>query len=266
LLGRPVVTTFHLVPPEACGMRKLVQRSCIALTGRASTRRIYVSEHTKRQFHGDGTVIRNGVDVAQVRSVLGNRDALRRELGLDGCVVAFAGRKARIKGYLDLLSAVRKTRDAGSDVRLLTTGRMPEKESRDAARLIRELAIDPFVVDLGNREDHLQFLAAADVFALPSYLEGLPISLLEAMAAGLPSIVSDIGGMPELIAEGREGFLVPAGDIDALAARILQLAKTPDLRALMGQRAAEKARAMDVDRVTEAYLSVFDDCLQGGVR
>ncbi len=262
LLGRLVVTTFHLVPPEPGGVRKLVQRSSIALTRKASTRCIYVSNHTKCQFGGDGAVIRNGVDVGRIRSALGDRDTLRRELGLAGCVIIFAGRMARIKGYLDLLAAVRKTRDAGLDVRLLTTGRTPEGEERDAKRLIRELAIDPFVVDLGEREDHLRFLAAADVFALPSYREGLPISLLEAMAAGLPSVVSDVGGMPELIEEGREGYLVPAGDVNTLADRIRRLSERPDLCASMGQRALGKAKAQDVGRVADAYLSVFTHCLE----
>ncbi len=260
VLGRPVITTFHLVPPEPRGMRKLVQHSSIVLTRRASTRSAYVSEHTMRQFHGEGVVIRNGVDAAQVRSMLGNRDAERRELGLDGCVVAFAGRMARIKGYFDLLSAVRKARDAGSDVRLLTTGRMREEERRDSAQLVRELGIDPFVVDLGDREDHLRFLAAADVFVLPSYKEGLPISLLEAMAAGLPSIVSNVGGIPELIEDGREGFLISAGDIDALADRIRRLSERPDLRASMGQQAREKAKTQDISRVAAAYMSLFADC------
>lgn len=213
-----------------------------------------------RQFHGEGVVIRNGVDAAQVRSMLGNRDAERRELGLDGCVVAFAGRMARIKGYFDLLSAVRKARDAGSDVRLLTTGRIREEERRDSAQLVRELGIDPFVVDLGDREDHLRFLAAADVFVLPSYKEGLPISLLEAMAAGLPSIVSNVGGIPELIEDGREGFLISAGDIDALADRIRRLSERPDLRASMGQQAREKAKTQDISRVAAAYMSLFADC------
>ena len=264
LLGRPVVTTFHLMPPEPRGVRRLVQGSAIRYMMKASTERVFVSEDTKRQFRGEGTVIHNGVDVARIRSLLGNRSDLRGELGLDGCVIAFAGRMARVKGYMDLLRAMRNARDAGADVRLIATGRAPDAERPDTARLVKELGIGPFIVDLGDREDHLRFLPAADVFALPSYREGLPISLLEAMAAGLPVIASEVGGIPEIIKDGREGFLLPPGDVDALADRILRLANRPDVRASMGERALESARAMDVARVAEAYLSVFGECARGG--
>jgi glycosyltransferase involved in cell wall biosynthesis len=97
---------------------------------------------------------------------------------------------------------------------------------------------------LGNVNDVPRRLAAADVFVLSSQSEGLPISVLEAMAAGLPVVASDVGGMAELIEEGTTGFLVPSGDRMALARRLQELVDNHERRAMMG--AAARQRALDL--------------------
>ncbi|HLB68634.1 MAG TPA: glycosyltransferase family 4 protein, partial [Thermoplasmata archaeon] len=137
MFGRPVVTTFHLLPPEPKGIRRFIQRWTVRNTARISTARVYVSEHTKGELQGDGIVIRNGVDLPRIRSLLGSRDTLRRELGLNGCVVLFSGRIAFVKGYPDLLRAIRMVRDMGCDVSLLVTGLTPADERERMARLVR---------------------------------------------------------------------------------------------------------------------------------
>ena len=201
------MTTFHMVPPPSRGLRGWIQETSIRTLKAISSRRVYVSEKTRLEFRDSGLVILNGVDIENIRASLGQRDALRRELGLSGCVIVFAGRKARIKGYWDLIRALHSARQGGADARLLSTGSFPDDESQECERLIQDLGLGAFLVDLGERNDHLRFLAAADVFALPSYREGLPMALLEAMAARLPIIASTVGGIPELVSRDVSDFL-----------------------------------------------------------
>ena len=98
-------------------------------------------------------------------------------------------------------------------------------------------------IDAAERD---RLLAESDVFALPSYAEGVPMSLLEAMASGLPSITTPVGGIPDVITEGVEGLLVPPGDIPRLTAAMSQLIGDDRLRLAAGLRAYERAGANDV--------------------
>ena len=114
--------------------------------------------------------------------------------------------------------------------------------------------LDRAMVDLGPRGDYVRFLAAADIFALPSRLKGLPIGMLEAMAIGLPGIASRVGGIPEVITAGREGFLVVAGDVAALASTIEQLTLDPELSRRMSVAAAARAEVFTAARLVGAYM------------
>ena len=257
LLGRPAAATFHLQPPPGAGLRGRVQAASTRWALLAATERIFVSEDTRRDLRAKGEVVPNGIDLRIVQRSMGDRERIRVELGLGGCVVVFAGRIARIKGAFDLLRALRVARDAGEDVRLIMTGQIPTEERRDFEDLLGELRISPYVRSLGDRRDHLRFLSAGDVFALPSYKEGLPMSMLEAMAAGLPILASPVGGIPEVIQEGREGFLVQPGDVAALADRIVRLAADEGLRTRLGRQSRERANEFSLDQSVERYLDVF---------
>jgi len=90
---------------------------------------------------------------------------------------------------------------------------------------------------LGHREDIPELLSAMDLFALSSRSEGAPLAVMEAMAVGLPVVATRVGGLPELIPEGRAGFLVPPGDATALAEALLRLGGDPGIRAMMGREA-----------------------------
>ena len=109
-----------------------------------------------------------------MRKTLGNRESLRKELRLDGFVIAFLGRHEKMKGYEDLLQAVRRLLDNGINVHLLAIGSIPRAEIDELEAMIRNLGLGPFITDLGQRTDRLRYISAADVVALPSYLEGFP--------------------------------------------------------------------------------------------
>lgn len=258
-LGRPAVATFHLRPPPAKGMRGAIERISILMLLWAATDRVFVSRATMAAFRSKGSVIPNGILVDEVRRFLINREALRHDLGLSGFVVAFAGRKARIKGYLDLLDALQRLRSDGVDARLLVTGDSSPEEAAEVARRVRDLGLESCLLDLGLRDDHLRFLAAADAFALPSYAEGMPMGVVEAMAAGLPIVATGAGGLPEILTEGVEGFLVSPGDVNALADRLGRLARDPALRAFMGSKAAARSESFDEAVMVSAYLDLYSN-------
>src|SRR5207253_4411935 len=94
----------------------------------------------------------------------------------------------------------------------------------------------------GFRSDVAQFLPHLDLMVLPSYTEGLPVVLLEAFAAGVPAVATAVGGTPEVIEEGKSGYLVPPGDPPALARRILDVLRQDATRLAMGWRGQRRVR------------------------
>jgi glycosyltransferase involved in cell wall biosynthesis len=111
---------------------------------------------------------------------------------------------------------------------------------------------------LGYRDDVKEWLGAMDVFTMPSLSEGLPLSLLEAMAAGVPPVVTRVGGMPEVVRDGESGFIVPPGDGAALADRISFLLGNPPLASKMGTAARDCILdRFTVDRMAAEYCDVY---------
>jgi len=117
---------------------------------------------------------------------------------------------------------------------------------------------------LGQREDVPALLAEADIFALPSRSEALPNAILEAMAAGLPVVASDVGGIPELIAHERTGLLVPPGDAAALAGALLRMMNETGLAGRLGQAARVAAEThYSFDRMVTAFDACYMNALAG---
>jgi len=106
---------------------------------------------------------------------------------------------------------------------------------------------------LGFQSDPISVLVGADLFVLTSRHEGLPIALLEAMALGVPPVVTAVGGVPEVVTDGADGVLVAPGDPVAIAAALTRLADDPGLRTTLGTQAAARAGAFDIAR-TQAEL------------
>ena len=147
------------------------------------------------------------------------------------------------KDHATLLRAAALVRERLPEARFVLVGRGPLEAA--ARRLAAELGLERTVVFAGFREDAQRLAAAFDVFALSSTYEGLPIALVEAMALGCPAVATRVGGVPEVVAHGRHGLLVPPADPRALAAALLELLGDPGRRARMGE--AARARALDFD-------------------
>ncbi len=131
------------------------------------------------------------------------------------------------------------------------------------AALISELGLGDRVRLLGHRSDTVELLRAADVFLLPSTLEGLPLSVLEAQATRLPVVAAPTSGIPEVVADGETGFLVPAHDCSGYASRIRDLLRNPDLHCRIAHHAyAKVVRDHNwmayCERIWELYLELME--------
>jgi glycosyltransferase involved in cell wall biosynthesis len=201
-------------------------------------------------------VIPNFIDPAAWPEITsGRRAAARAQLGLEPGVLAI-GSVADItqgKRPSDLVIAARPLLQAGA--RLFIAG--AELDAAEAART-RQAAGGLGARLLGRRADVPELLAAFDIFALASEREEMPVAILEAMAAGLPVLAVDTGGVAEMVQEGEMGFLVAARDTAAMSERLQRLAADPDLRARMGSAARARAFAeFGLDAIVTRIESVL---------
>ncbi|WP_049979581.1 glycosyltransferase family 4 protein [Halolamina rubra] len=171
--------------------------------------------------------------------------------------VVMVGRLADGKGHGVLLDAVPSMDDFEGSVCIVGDG--PLYESLEAE--IEERGMSEQVFLTGYREDVPQILAASDVLVLPSFREGTPRVITEAMASGLPVVATDIAGIPEQVEDGQNGNLVSTGDSAALAARMGDLVGDSELRERMGEAGLERAERFSVEAMVEALDGVYQQLL-----
>ena len=200
----------------------------------ADARRLHLSR--------SAVAVGNGRDPARFRPDPVARAAVRAQFGTPETrpVVIAVSRLVRMKGYPELAEAMRAVPEA----ELWVVGeRLVSDRGDDMVALLCNAGLGDRLRLLGYREDVASLLAAADVFVLPSHFEGLPMSVIEAMLAGLPVIASELPGTREQVVREVTGLLVPPRDVAALAAALARLVRAPALRARMGS--AGRARALD---------------------
>lgn len=191
-------------------------------------------------------VVDHGVDVDQVRALGRHRDEVRAELDIapDEVVFGTVANFRREKAYEVLLEAARITLESALPVRFVAVGQGPlEAEMR---ALHARLGLGNRVQLLGYREDAVRVMSGCDVFTLSSRHEGLPVSLMEALALGLPIVATAAGGLPHMVTDGVEGLLVPIDDPRALAAAYIEIAADPRRRSAMADAAATRAHDFDI--------------------
>ncbi|MGH2747921.1 MAG: glycosyltransferase [Actinomycetota bacterium] len=164
------------------------------------------------------------------------------------------------KGHAVLLEAFAEVVTALAEARLvLVGGGMLEERLR---RRTKELGLESHVEFAGPVEDVWPYLAAAHVFAFPSKHEMLGVAAMEAMAAGLPVVASDVGGIPEVVEDGVTGILVPPGDRLAWANAITRLLRSSQLRDEMGRRAVASADRWHVRHTVDGYYRLYEELLE----
>ncbi len=202
------------------------------------------------------SLIENGVTLLPP-SVESPKSALLAELDLgeDVSLVIRIGRLAKSKGNDVLLSAFAQLE--GSNQHLIFIGEGEEKKSLEQQAI--SLGILNLVSFVGYRTDITELLYASDVFVISSYKEGLPIVLLEAMAAAKAIVSTDVGGISEVIKDQQNGWLVPPGNIEALTLALSEALNDRDKAQLFGQRAGEKyLQNYSGEAMGKRYLKVYE--------
>ena len=196
-------------------------------------------------------VIHNGVDLERPRRPTGPPRPPVTLLTI--------GRMREPKDFTTLVRAIAAL-DRGS-VRLRIAGDGPDRPEVESE--ISRLGVHDAVELLGTRGDVDELLAAADLFVLSSDSEGLPMSVLEAMVAGLPVVASAVGGVPELVTHGETGLLVPPRDSAALAAAIREIAGDSQLRDRLGDAARRRAQQeFSIERCRQQHLELYQALLR----
>jgi glycosyltransferase involved in cell wall biosynthesis len=209
-------------------------------------------------------VIRLGIELDQRLHLDGAaRAETRRVMGIrDGrFVVGWIGRMTAVKRTDVVLLAFRRLRDEGVDAVLCMVGDGPDR--RSVEDLAGELGIMRDSLFPGYQEDVGPFFAAFDAFVLPSGNEGTPVTAIEALSSGCPVVATRVGGVPDVVTDGEDGFLVEPGDVDGLAAKLALLANDPALRATMGDAGRKRMRGRyTVDRLIDDIDRLYRDLLE----
>ena len=254
-----VLHTFHghvLMGYFGAG-RTAIFRQVERSLARASDALIAVSPEVSDDLVGLGVaprekfaVIRLGIPLAE-RLSDGTLDRdYRRLYGIspDAFVIGWVGRLTGVKDAGAVLEIVRATRERGVDAVLCMVGDGPDRDRLE--QLARDLGIVRSCFFVGYQSEIAGYYRLFDAFVLPSVNEGTPVSAIEALASGTPVVANRVGGVPDVVRDGVDGYLVEAGDVEGAAARLAELAADPELRARLG----ESGRARVVDRYSVARL------------
>jgi glycosyltransferase involved in cell wall biosynthesis len=207
-------------------------------------------------------VITNGIDTDRFAPSPASRAAVRAELGMtsNDFVVMMVARLDPIKDHATAILACARAAEVVPNLRLVIVGDGPERSKIES--LLHHRALGDRVRLLGNRSDVSRLLTGADTHLLTSVSEGLPLSLIEAMAAGLPVVSTNVGSVSDVVTDGVTGLLAPVHDEEALARHLQHFGEAPLLRLAMGTRARVRAVAefSEVAMATR-YATLFDHAL-----
>jgi len=203
-------------------------------------------------------VLHNGVDTLRFAPPA-DRSASKAALGIpaEELLILTVASLTPVKDHCSLVEAISRLPPSKKfALRFLFLGEGPSRPQLE--RQIEALGLKQQILLPGNTDRVADYLAAADVFVLPSRLEGMSNAVLEAMASGLPVVARAVGGNPELVVDGETGFLCPPDDIANLSAAIGRLATDTDLRQRMGRAARRRVEEVfSIDAMMSAYASFY---------
>jgi glycosyltransferase involved in cell wall biosynthesis len=210
-------------------------------------------------------VLRLGIDLERrVADAEAHRADLRRLFGIpdDRFVVGWIGRMTAIKRVPDLLEAFRRLRNRGVDATLCLVGDGPDRTEIEQRAHVLGIVRD--TIFAGYQRDVAPYYGLFDAFVMTSANEGTPVVAIEALAARRPVVATAVGGVPDVVRDGEDGFLVAPRDLDGLAARLEELARDPERRRRMGE--AGRARALEryaVTRLVDDVDALYRELLSG---
>ena len=213
-------------------------------------------------------VIYNGVDLRAIgKADVGAREKIRGEFGIASTdfLAVLVARLHELKDHQTALRAVDQARHTIPGLRLLLAGEGDQRAAIE--QTIRERGLDQTVILAGTRKDVPNLLAASDVFLMSSISEGIPLTVIEAMAARIPVVSTAVGGLPEIIQHGVTGLLAGAGDDGALAESLTRIAQDGALRQLLIENAAMRAiESFSLEGMLDSYRNVYREVLNRNLR
>ena len=265
VLGKPSVLTVHVWPPVASGwLQKSAHEAIARLSVRFASRTVTVSPFVDTSPGLDRFgIIENGVDTDFFQHSPEGRAALRADLGLgDGIVFVFAGRWTTSKG-LDVLLKAAGSKELGQRrFKLMLLGEPTPDEPGLLERSMHQFSEPSRVVRVGAVFDDLaDYLSAGDVLVAPSRYEGMPLSVLEAMAVGLPVLASDIPVHRMLVERSGVGWIFPCGDSEGLAITMAQIIDRGIPRQWAAQARAAIVRYNNLRTVVSRYAAAYNEIL-----
>lgn len=208
-------------------------------------------------------VVYNGVDLKELATAAPDaRSRIRDEFGFseDDFVAVQVARLHELKDHQTALRAIEQAVRTQPNVRLLIVGEGDQRAAIEAS--IRERKLEQQVVLSGNRADIADLLAAADAFLMSSISEGIPLTIIEAMAAGLPVVSTAVGGIPEMIQDGQNGFLTDSGDHVGLADALVLLQLDVTVRNAVASKGREQATQLfSQQSMLDGYRSIYEEML-----
>ncbi len=262
-----VVCTIHIAPRERQPWRVRLDR---ALLGWAIDGYIAVSRASRERLvrhlglsPRKVAVIPNAVELRRFAAPAEPvRQAIREQCGIsaDAPVIGVLARLSEQKGLTYLIAAAPAILAQHPQTHIVLVGDGPLRE--DLVDQARSLGVEQRVHFVGYRSNTVEFLRAMDLFVLPSLYEGMPLSILEAMGAGLPVVATAVDGTPEAVVDGETGYLVPPADPAALATAVNRMLGDRVLAASMGRNGRARAEAHFsetalIDRLGRAYRAAL---------
>jgi glycosyltransferase involved in cell wall biosynthesis len=267
MTNRPLVATLHNVQQYSPYLKRAIEAGVLRAT---HARALAVSDGVRRSFRGTPglterqmAVIPNAIELERFADLGPDSVAHARNealAGAPGPLIVGVGRITPQKGFAILAEAAATVRMRAPGARFAIAGRDADGSAELAAAIQRH-GVSDVVHLMGQRSDVAQLLAAADIYVSPSLTEGAPVTHLEAMAAGAPVVATGVGGVPEIIRDGENGLLVPAGQPAPLADALLRLLGDPGLARRLADAGLASVQdfgaASWVRRIEREYLRVL---------
>lgn len=211
-------------------------------------------------------VVYNGVDLQELAAGdASRRSTLRSEFGFDDddFVAIQVARLHELKDHATAVATIQEAAKSNGNIKLLIVGEGDQRESIEAEIAARRLQDQ--VVLAGNRNDVPDLLTASDAFLMTSISEGIPLTIIEAMAAGLPVVSTAVGGIPEMIQHGQSGFLAEAKDANTLAEHLVHLATDEKHRQAIIEQGRLQAKAkFSLDSMLNGYAAIYREMVDHG--
>ncbi len=241
------------------------------VTSRITSRIIALTERGKEEYIQQGIgdnlkiqVIPSGVPLEKFLSPRDKiRDRLKLGLPTDAFIIGNVGRMVPVKGQVYFIRAVPQILKEFPQTHFLLMGEGELKET--LKKEVKKLKVENCFHFIPPQEEVLPVFSSLDLFVLPSLNEGMGRVIVQAMAMGKPVVATRVGGVPDLITDGVNGFLVPPKDEHSLAQAIIKILRNPSLRLEMGKRGKERAQEFSLENMIKKIENLYQEVIKKGV-